>query len=110
MSLPGTDRDASVLLAFRAGNVRSFRGELEFSMLATGLSESYEPRYVSWRAGGSPIGVLTVAGIFGANASGKTNLLKAMDDMRTHVLHSFRAGSPTGGILRRPYLLDPASK
>jgi hypothetical protein len=30
-----------------------------------------------------------------------------MDDMRAHVPHSFRAGSPTGGITRRPYLLGP---
>lgn len=107
---PDTERDASVLLAFRAGNVRSFRDELEFSMLATGLTESYEPHYVRWREGGSPIGVLTASGIFGANASGKTNLLKVMDDMRTYVLRSFRDTSPTGGIRLHPFLLDPASE
>ena len=30
--------------------------------------------------------------------------------MRAHVLHSFRTGSPTGGIARRPFLLDQAAK
>ena len=79
-------------------------------MLATPLAEKEAVRHVTWRELGQPARVLPVAGVFGANASGKTNLLKAMDDMRAHVLHSFRAGSPTGGILRRPYLLDPASK
>jgi uncharacterized protein len=33
-----------------------------------------------------------------------------MHDMRMHVLSSFRAGSPTGGIVRRPFLLDAAAR
>jgi uncharacterized protein len=101
---------ASVLLTFRAKNVRSFRDEVELTMLATSLAETEAVRHVAWREGGQPVGVLPVAGVFGANASGKTNILRAMNDMRTHVLHSFRAGSPTGGISRRPYLFDPAAK
>ena len=108
MTRPEPAPEASVLLSFRAENVRSFRSEVEFSLLATGMAESNVVRYVKWRQGGNPIGVLPVGGIFGANASGKTNLLKAMDDMRFQVLHSFRTGSPTGGIWRRPFLLDPA--
>ena len=76
-------------------------------MLATRLADEDAVRNVTWREGGHPIGVLPAAGVFGANASGKTNVIKAMDDMRAHVLHSFRAGSPTGGISRRPYLLEP---
>jgi len=50
--------------------------------------------------------VLPVASLFGANGSGKTNLLRAMDDMRSHVLHSFRSNAPTGGVPRRPFRLD----
>lgn len=101
---------ASVLLAFRAQNVRSFRDEFEFSLLATRLADEDVVRQVTWREGGRPIGVLPAAGMFGANGSGKSNVLKAMDDMRGHVLHSFRAGSPTGGISRRPYLLDRSGR
>jgi uncharacterized protein len=103
-------RDASALLAFRAENVRSFRDEFELSLISTRLAEEDAVRLVTWREGGRPIGVLPVAGVFGANASGKTNVVKVMDDMRTHVLHSFRAGNPTGGIPRRPFLLDPAAR
>jgi len=99
-----------VLLAFRAKNVRSFRDEIELSLLSTRLAEEDVVRSVTWREGGRPIGVLPVAGVFGANASGKSNVVKAMDDMRAHVLHSFRTGSPTGGIPRRPFLLDQAAK
>ena len=103
-------RGASVLLAFRAKNVRSFRDEIELSLLSTRLAEEDVVRSVTWREGGRPIGVLPVAGVFGANASGKSNVVKAMDDMRAHVLHSFRTGSPTGGIARHPFLLDQAAK
>ena len=103
-------RGASVLLAFRAKNVRSFRDEIELSLLSTRLAEEDVVRSVTWREGGRPVGVLPVAGVFGANASGKSNVVKAMDDMRGHVLHSFRTGSPTGGIARRPFLLDQAAQ
>lgn len=96
----------SVLLAFRAENVRSFRDRVDFSLMATGLAERQFVRHVEWREDGSPIGMLAVAGAFGANGSGKSNLLKAMDDMRFLVLHSFRQGDIDGPIRRRPFLLD----
>ena len=97
----------SVLLSFRAQNVRSFRDKFELSMLATTLSEKEVRRSVSWREGGTPVDVLPVAGIFGANASGKTNVLRAMYDMRMLVLQSFRQ-APTGDMPRFPFRLDPA--
>jgi uncharacterized protein len=100
--------DASMLLAFRAENVRSFRDAFELSLLATSLAEQGVPRSVSWRAGGRRVDVLPAAGVFGANASGKSNLLRALDDMRTHVLHSFRRGDPEGGMARSAFRLDPS--
>jgi hypothetical protein len=109
MTEPRTDDAPSVLLGFRAENVRSFRDELSFSLLATALAETGVTREVTWREGGKPIGVLPAAGIFGANASGKSNVLRAMKDMRAHVLHSFRRGNPTGGMPRQPFLLDEPS-
>lgn len=101
-------KDVSMLLTFRAENVRSFRDELELSLLATALAEKDVPQSVPWREGGRPIRVLPAAGIFGANASGKSNLLRAMADMRTHVLHSFQHGDPAGGMPRNAFRLDPA--
>src|SRR5262245_27576102 len=99
--------NASVLLTFRATNVRSFKDGLELSMLASALSEPAVPRQVRWREGGKPVSVLPVAGIFGGNASGKSNALRAMADMRMHVLQSFRHGTPSGGIPPRQFRLDP---
>jgi uncharacterized protein len=107
---PDVVRGASMLLGFRAENVRSFRDEVELSLVSTKLAEEDAVRRVAWREGGRQVGVLPVAGVFGANASGKSNVVKAMDDMRVHVLDSFRAGSPTGGIARRPFLLDLVAK
>ena len=96
----------SALLSFRAENVRSFRDEIEFSLLATSMAEREYAREIPWREGGSPLRVLATAGVFGANASGKSNLLEAMDDMRLHVLRSFRAGEPGGRIGRWPFRLN----
>ncbi len=74
-------------------------------MLATARAEPRVVRQVSWREGGHPLGVLPVAGIFGANGSGKSNVLEAMDDMRFYVINSFRR---TGEVLLRwPFRLDP---
>jgi len=97
-----------MLIAFRAENVRSFRDEMELSMLATSRAEQRVVREVDWREAGRPLKVLPVAGVFGANASGKSNVLKAMDDMQTYVVQSFRRGSPTGGLPRWPFRLDSA--
>ena len=99
-----------MLLAFAATNVRSFRDRFELSLLATWVSEPGVARSVPWREGGQTIDVLPAALVLGANASGKSNLLQAMADLRAFVLHSFRKGDPLGGIPRRPFRLDPASE
>lgn len=96
---------ASMLLAFRAENARSFWEPVELSLLATRLSDSETVREIPWREEGQPIGVLPVAAVFGANASGKSNLLRAMNDMRSFVLFSFRLGHPDGRIPTRPFRL-----
>ena len=99
----------SMLLMFRAENVRSFRDRFELSMHATTMAERDVAREVRWREGGRPVRVLPAAGIFGANASGKSNLLLAIDDMRDYVLLSFRSGDPAGGVPRHVFRLDPAA-
>ncbi len=99
-----------MLIEFRAENVRSFRDGIDLSFLATTLAEPGVPREISWREGGKPINLLPAAGIFGANASGKSNLLRVMDDMRGYVLNSFKHGRSDDGISRRNFLLDGRSK
>jgi hypothetical protein len=95
----------SMLLAFRTENARSFRRKIELSLLSTRLSRSEVVRHIPWREDGSPIGVLPAAGIFGANASGKSNLLRAMADMRALVLLSFRVAQPDSHLPTKPFRL-----
>ncbi len=73
------------------------------------MAEPGVARAVRWRADDSTLQVLPVAGLFGANASGKSNVLRAMADMRGLVLGSFRHGGPDTLIPRRPFKLDPAA-
>lgn len=94
-----------MLLTFRGQNARSFRDPFELSLLSTRLSEPGIVHEVQWREDGRPIGVLPCAGIFGANASGKSNLLRALKDMRRLVLNSFRGNTPDGPVETYPFLL-----
>jgi AAA15 family ATPase/GTPase len=98
----------TMMLGFRATNVRSFRDPVEFSLEATAMAEKNVPRSVPWREGSvHPVRVLPAAGVFGANASGKTSFLRALDDMRRIVMTSFRSGDRSTRIDRKPFRLDP---
>lgn len=109
METTETVRPLSMFLSFRGSNLRSFRDEIEFSMLGTALADKRVVRHVDWRESGNSIAVLPAAGIFGANASGKTTALEIMSDMQQLVVFSFRAADPSGGVQRHPFLLDPRS-
>jgi uncharacterized protein len=100
----------SVLLGFTARNVRSFRDEVSFSLEAKTTANPNVVRDVRWRDGDQTLRVLPAAGVFGANASGKSTLLKAVHDLRRLVLGSFRQADPVGGVERTPFLLDEASR
>ena len=100
----------SALLSFTAENVRSYRDEVHLSLFGTRMAEQGVARRLSVAGNSKSIAVLPAAGIFGANASGKTAILEAMDDMRAVVESSFRLGSPGSPVYRRPFLLDDDSR
>ncbi|XRQ07630.1 AAA family ATPase, partial [Actinomadura welshii] len=87
-----------MLLSFRVANHRSLREEQQ--LLLTPSYAADEPAEAPWEA-------LTVAGIFGANASGKSNVIDALQYMAAMVSRSFRESEPGGGIERHPFALDP---
>ena len=95
----------SALIEFWARNVRSYRDEVVLSMEATRLANRDVVRIVQ-TAAAVPEQVLPVAGVFGANASGKSAILSALWDMRVHVITSFRSGGHGTGTTRVPFLLD----
>ncbi len=107
---PADQHGLSALLSFTASNVRSYKDEAHLSLLSTRLARPELVRDLQWESGGKTVGVLPAAGVFGANASGKSTILRAMADMRLLVLGSFRHGGASSRIPRRPFLLDEASK
>jgi len=110
----------TMLLAFRASNVRSFRDRFDLSLQATAIAEENVARSIPWRHGDTASGrvkVLPAAGVFGANASGKTNVLRVMDDMRDFVNMSFPESVRHRGrkdrtlrAWRRPFRMDGQSE
>ena len=109
MVLMDTSPAIDALVRFTFGNLGSFRDDASLTLGATRVSDAGVARQVPWRADGGTVAVLAAAGVFGANASGKTAVLRALADMRLLVLGSFRSGSATTRLHRRPFLLDAAA-
>ena len=110
LGTPEGSGGSTALLSFIAQNVRSYRDEVVFSLDATRLANSEVVHRLAIAGIKDPVKVLPAAGIFGANASGKSQLLRAMSDMRSIVINSFRRGDRTSGIRRRPFLLDEKAR
>jgi hypothetical protein len=91
----------TVLLSFRVANHRSIRQEQQLNLHP--VYNDDRPQDTEWQA-------VPVAGVFGANASGKSNLLDALQYMARMVVFSHRDAEPDGGIRRHPFLLDDRAK
>ena len=93
-----------MLLRFEAQNFLSLRDVTELSLVASSLKDNPEPILDVPPSLG--IRVLSGALIYGANASGKSNIVSAIGRMRSFVLYSHSHGAPEGKINRRPFALD----
>ncbi|GAA4685901.1 ATP-binding protein [Streptomyces chumphonensis] len=93
-----------MLLSFRVANHRSIRDEQELSLVATELNEG-TARDTGVRSEGRDVSVLPTVGIYGANASGKSNILSALRFMRKAVLDSFADWGKAPRIPREPFAL-----
>ncbi len=94
-----------MLLRFAVENHRSICERQELSFAASTLKD---------RDGGllpcdavKSHAVVPAAVIYGANASGKTNLVDAVETMRRLVLWSHIKAPPRGGVSRHNFVLDP---
>ncbi|WP_367044374.1 ATP-binding protein [Streptomyces sp. Je 1-332] len=95
-----------MLLRFRTANVRSLREEQELSFVVPSGEESDAARALPLSDGKS-LQVYPVLGIFGANASGKSNVIKALKKMREAVLSSYGPWTSYTGVPdREPFGLD----
>ena len=94
-----------MLLRFGVSNHLSIRDFQELSFAASSLKDRDEGLIPCAAA---PKGtVVPAAVIYGANASGKSNLVSAMGTMRWMVSSSQTRGEPGGGVPRQPFMLDP---
>jgi AAA15 family ATPase/GTPase len=94
-----------MLLQFTVENVLSFRDETVLSLLAAPGVEHAPGQVIE--VPGLPRPVLRVAAIYGANASGKSNLVKAMHRAARLVLLGTPPGIP---ISVSPFKLDPEAQ
>lgn len=101
-----------MLLQFNFKNFKSFRDDTTLDLTATPISE-YSNHVVS--IGNEKI--LPVAAVFGANASGKSNLQEAFRYMSTYVIRSFTYGGDESEgkhnsefLKPTPFLFDADSK
>lgn len=96
-----------MLIEFTVGNYRSFKDPQTLSLVATPLKSKdkrLDANNVIEREGQPTL--LTSAAIYGANASGKSNLLQAISFMRRLVLSSPRWTERIGGIEVEPFRLN----
>ncbi|MYC94254.1 MAG: ATP-binding protein [Caldilineaceae bacterium SB0661_bin_32] len=78
-----------MLIEFSVANYRSFRDKVTFSMVASSLkAKNAELNETNLFAAHDRLRLLTSAAIYGANASGKSNLISAMNFMRRFVIYS----------------------
>jgi uncharacterized protein len=85
-----------MLIEFRVENHRSIREEQVLTMEASGPE-------VARVVDGHRKPLTCVAAIYGANASGKSNLLSALAYARAVVVYSHRLWEPEGGVPRDPF-------
>lgn len=103
VSLRQQQRPIAMLVNFTFKNFRSFRDERTLSMEASSIKELKDSVCRRGR-----YGVLPTAVIYGANSSGKSNVLKALLTMRQVLLDSVRL-NPTDELDFQPFLLDTVS-
>jgi AAA15 family ATPase/GTPase len=95
-----------MLIEFTVGNFRSFKEPVTFSMVAapiTAKDKEVDERN-TFETGG--LRLLKTAAVYGANASGKSNLVLALDFMRDFVLNSSRESQSADPIGVEPFRLS----
>ncbi|RFC72761.1 ATP-binding protein [Streptomyces sp. AcE210] len=98
-----------MLLRFRTANVRSLRDEQELSFVVPQGEDSDAARSVEL-SDGKTLQVYPVVGVFGANASGKSNVITALKKMQQAVVNSYGPWTSYSGIPdREPFALDSES-
>ena len=94
-----------MLVEFRTRNFRSLRDEQVFSLVASNDKVQLETHALQTKLNAVPY-VLKTAVIYGANASGKSNLIKALQFMRGVVVESASLAPGQTFARLQPFKLD----
>lgn len=101
-----------MLIEFSVGNYRSFKEVVTLSMVATKLTSRnklLDEQHI-FTAPDGKTRLLTSAVIYGANASGKSNLMKAFAFVRMMVLHSLQELADGDEIEVEPFRLAVSTR
>jgi AAA15 family ATPase/GTPase len=100
-----------MLIEFSVGNYRSFHGIVTLGMVAAKLKAKYEAVDAdnAFQVTDS-IKLLKSAAIYGANASGKSNLIRAMAFMSSFVVHSATRSQAEDPIRVEPFRLSTETR
>jgi hypothetical protein len=93
-----------MLIQFRVENHHSLRDEQTLSMVAASAGDKDDPRLI--RPEGLGEALLPAVALYGANASGKSNVVGALGFMRDAVLQSHRLWAPGSPPPRDPFALS----
>lgn len=78
-----------MLIQFSVGNFLSFKEQSTLSLVASALKDiQILSEYVIFNIGETDLALLKSATIYGANASGKSNFIKALDFFKWYVINS----------------------
>ena len=97
-----------MLIEFRVKNFRSLRDEQVLSMVASSDKELRDTHVVETGLKAAP-GLLKAAAIYGANASGKSTVIRALQVMRQVVIGSASRFRPGQSLPGQTFRLDARS-
>lgn len=99
-----------MLIEFSVGNYRSFKEPVTLSLVAAPLKSADLDldRHNLYKAS-NKLSLLKGTAIYGANASGKSNLIKALHFMQDFMVNSSRDGQSTDLIPVEPFQLSTAT-
>ena len=95
-----------MLMQFNFENFKTYLNETSLDITATSISE-FSSDLISYK---NDEKYLKVVSIYGANASGKSNVLKAFSHMKSWVLGSFKRSGEMERIPHRPFQFSEVGK
>lgn len=99
-----------MLIDFRIKNFRSIKDEVTLSMLKSSYKGLEKSNTFTFSGQKSKLHLLRSAAIYGPNAGGKSNIIKAFDAMQKIVLFSYNQYQRGDKLPIEPFLLDSATK